>query len=182
MFKVLLLAAVVMAVGLSYEVRCQDATQRTQVLVAALDKTKYKKKEKKNISIEFYMDIKNEAVAKSNPAEYSGSYKGEDAGYQLDIQADSNGAVTGTGRDVVDFEAGTLRSFTLRDARIQGALLSGTKVYDNGQTESFEAVFTNRTVSSGKNPDTIESRDTTFGLGFIQSHGTWTNRVFLERK
>ena len=182
MFKVLLLAAIVMAVGLSYEVRCQDAAQRTQDLVAALDKTKYKKKEKKNISIEFYIDVKNDPVAKANPAEYTGSYRGEDAGYQFDLQAAANGSVTGSGRDVVDVDSGTSRSFTLRDAHIQGALLTGTKVYDNGQTENFEAVFTNRTVSSGKNANEITARDTTFGIGFIQNQGTWTNRVFLERK
>ena len=53
---------------------------RAQTLAAALDKNKYKKKEKHNIKIEIYIDIKNEPVAKSNPADYSGSYGGEDNG------------------------------------------------------------------------------------------------------
>ena len=183
MLKFLLLAVIIVSLGVSYEVMCQDSTQKTQELIAALDKTKYKKKEKKNISIEFYMDIRNEPVVKANPAEYSGSYRGEDASYQMDIQVPQSGSVTGSGRDMVDFDNGIARSFTLRDGHIQGALLTATKVYDNGQAEKFEAVFTNRTVSSGKNADTIENRDTTFGLGFIQTHGAnWTNRVFLERK
>ena len=182
MFKVLLLAAIVMAVGLSYEVRCQDTAQRTQELVAALDKTKYKKKEKKNISIEIYIDIKNDPIAKANPVEYTGSYRGEDQGYQLDLQAVANGTATGTGRDMVDSENAVSRTFTLRDAHIHGALLTGTKVYDNGQTETFEALFTNRTVSSGRNANEVTDRKTTFGIGFIQNQGTWTNRVFLERK
>ena len=182
MFKVLLLAAIIMAFGLSYEVRCQDTAQRTQELVAALDKTKYKKKEKKNVSIEIYIDIRNDPVAKANPAEYTGSYRGEDQGYQLDLQAAANGSVTGTGRDMVDSDNAASRTFTLRDAHIQGALLTGTKVYDNGQTEAFDALFTNRTVSSSRHANEVADRKTTFGIGFIQNQGTWTNRVFLERK
>ena len=168
MFKVLLLAAIIMAFGLSYEVRCQDTAQRTQELVAALDKTKYKKKEKKNVSIEIYIDIRNDPQVPK--------------GYQLDLQAAANGSVTGTGRDMVDSDNAASRTFTLRDAHIQGALLTGTKVYDNGQTEAFDALFTNRTVSSGRNANEVTDRKTTFGIGFIQNQGTWTNRVFLERK
>jgi len=187
MFKFLMIAAIIVSLGVSYEVICQDSSQRTQELAAALDKTKYKKKEKKkenvNISIEMYVDVKNQPIVKSNPAEYSGSYRGEDANYQLDIQVAPNGSATGSGRDLVDFDNGMARSFTLHDGQVHGALLTATKVYDNGQTEKFEAIFTNRTVSTGKNAETIENRDTTFGLGFIQSHGNdWTNRVFLERR
>jgi hypothetical protein len=59
---------------------------------------------------------------------------------------------------------------------------TGTKVYAGGQAEKFEAVFCNRTVSSGTNPDTITNRDTAYGLGFIQTNANWTNRVFLEFK
>jgi hypothetical protein len=75
-----------------------------------------------------------------------------------------------------------MAKFALRDARISGALLTGSKVYENGSTVPFEALFTNRTVSQGKNANEITSRETLFGLGFIQSEGQWTNRVFLEGK
>lgn len=70
----------------------------------------------------------------------------------------------------------------LKDAPIKGALLTATKVFENGETVKFEAVFNNRTVSRGKNPNSIESRETKFGLGFIQSHSEWITRVFLELK
>jgi hypothetical protein len=80
MLRISLLIAVIFFVGLSAEVYAQDS--RTQELAAALDKTKYKKKEKKNISIEFYIDIKNEAVVRA-PADYAGSYDSDDSGNTL---------------------------------------------------------------------------------------------------
>ena len=187
MLRFTLLIAVVMFVGLSVDVYAQDANARTSELVAALDKTKYKKKEKKNISIEFYLDIKNEAVVRA-PSDYAGSYDGGESANSLSLQVDTSGAASGSGYD-------TLRdrrlNFTLKDASIRGALLTGTKVYEDGEQRPFEAVFVNRTVSTGKNAETIESRDTKFGIGFIVTNSssdesgktdTWTNRVFLMRR
>jgi len=190
MFRTLLVMTLVVFVGLACDVYAQDATQKTQQLVAALDKTKYKKKEKANISIEIYVDVKNEAVVR-DPSEYAGTYECD--GYRLTLQVTKDGIATGEGYDSVGPES-RQSNYTLRDGRIQGALLTATKVYDNGKAEPFEAVFTNRTVSTGKNANQIDSRETLFGLGFIQSHGSvttdgntknvqeWTNRVFLERK
>src|SRR5438067_12317116 len=66
--------------GLGAVVYAQDAGQRTHDLVAALDKTKYKKKEKQGFSVEVYVDVKNEPVLKKNPSEYSGTYKDDDGG------------------------------------------------------------------------------------------------------
>ena len=162
-----------------------DAAQKTQNLVASLDKTKYKKKEKRNIVVEVYVDIKNEAVVKSNPADYAGSYVSDGDDYRLDLRV-SGGKIEGSGTDLY-FENSDLakqqrRNFTLRDARIEGALLTATKVYENGQTQKFEAVFVNRTAVAGKNPNEIETRITQYGLGFIESNDSMTNRVFLEFK
>ena len=66
-----------------------------------------------------------------------------------------------------------------------------TKFYENGEQRRFEAVFVNHTVASGENANEITSRDTKFGIGFIET-GTWsdpqnrtmnqTTRVFLERR
>ncbi|HUR99848.1 MAG TPA: hypothetical protein VMZ26_17415 [Pyrinomonadaceae bacterium] len=179
MFRISLLFAVVLFVGLSCEVYAQDAGQRTRELVTALDKTKYKKKEKANISIEVYVDIKNEAAVREDPTAYSGNYGSEE--YRMTLSVAKDGSVTGDGYDVVG-ENMRRMNFTLRDARIQGALLTGTKVYEGGSPQPFEGVFTNRTVSTGKNVNQIDSRETLFGFGFIQTNGSWTNRVFLERR
>ena len=180
MLRYLVVVALVMFVCVSVDTYAQDAGQRTRELTAALDKTKYKKKEKANVSIEIYIDIKNQAAVRDNPADYAGHYQSD--GYQLDLQVSKDGTASGEGFDLRAF-SGERTRFTLRDARIQGALLTGTKVYDGGQTEAFEAVFVDRTVSTGKNANQIESQQKMFGLGFIQTNGpTWTNRVFLEKR
>ena len=179
MMRIPLLLALVLFVGLSCEIYAQDAGQRTRELVAALDKTKYKKKEKANISIEVFVDIKNEAAVRSDPTEYSGSYDSED--YRMTLSVSKDGSATGEGYDLVGDNARRM-NFTLRDARIQGALLTGTKLYDGRAPQPFEGVFTNRTVSTGKNVNQIDSRETLFGIGFIQTNSSWTNRVFLERR
>jgi len=188
MFKLILLIALVVSIGFESRVVAQDAGQRTKDLVAALDKTKYKKKEKANISVEVYVDVKNDPIAKANPAEYSGFYEAD--GYRLELSVRGDGSATGSGFDTF-IDSGKQMNFTLRNAHVDGALLSATKVYDNGQERSFEAVFVNRTSRSGTRPDVITTSETKFGIGFVQygdktvaanNGDSWTNRVFLEKK
>lgn len=179
----------VFCVGATTGVFAQDTAQKTQDLIAALDKTKYKKKEKKNITIEIYVDVKNEPVVKKNLSEYAGLYISDGSGYRLELRIASNGLIEGSGYDIVIGDDSQMLNFTLKDARIEGALLTGTKVFENGETQKFEAVFANRTVVSGKNKDEISTRNTSYGIGFIQSQtqsatalseDSMTNRVFLE--
>jgi hypothetical protein len=175
----MLSALFILCLGLTSAARAQDAQAKTAELTAALGKTKYKKKEKKNISIEVFVDIKSEAVVKSDVREYSGVYEAE-SDYRLELRVSGGDKVEGNGYD--SFSNSKRQNFTLKDARIEGALLTATKVYENGETLKFEAVFNNRTVQTGKNPNQIENRETKYGLGFIQSYADWTNRVFLELK
>jgi len=178
MLKTLLAAAFLFCVGLTFSANAQTAGERAQTLATALDKTKHKKKEKKDISIEIYIEIKNETAVRQDPSEYSGLYAA--GGYKLYLRVAKDGSATGTGSDNLQ-DRGNQIGYTLRDARVQGALLTATKVYENGETQSFQAVFVNRTTSSGTKPDNITGREASFGLGFIQNAGAWTNRVFLER-
>lgn len=186
MLRISLAAALALFVVVSCDVYAQDSGRKTHELVAALDKTKYKKKEKANVSIETYIDIKNEAAVR-DPVDYGGNYESEDSGWSLSLHVERGGMVTGSGFDAIDGETNRRRSFVLKDATINGALLAGTKFYENGEQRKFEAVFVNRTVASGKNANEIASRDTKFGIGFIET-GTGADaqngarRVFLERR
>lgn len=179
--KFILVVAFILCIGFGSEIYAQNAQQKTQDLIAALGKTKHKKKEKKNFSFERYIDIKSEAVVKNNPAEYTGIYESPDAGFRLELRVSSDGRAEGSGFDT-NFLNSEKQSFTLRDARIEGALLTATKVYAGGATEKLEAVFNNRTIVEGKNPNEIESRETKYGLGFIIIREDYNNRVFLESK
>jgi hypothetical protein len=179
MLRLSLAAALALFVVASSDVYAQDSGQKTRELVAALDKTKHKKKEKPNVSIETYIDIKNQAAVR-DPVDYAGSYESEDRGWGLSLHVEPGGVATGSGFDAMNGETNGRRSFVLRDATIDGALLAGTKFYEDGEQRRFEAVFVNHTVASGKNANEITSRGTKFGIGFIEP-GTQSVRVFLER-
>lgn len=172
-------ACLVFCTALGSSVFAQSAGQKTQDLITALSKTKYKKKEKRGVSIELYVDVKSEAVVKNNVREYAGIYQTSAADYRLELRVASDGKVEGDGYDA-EFNDARKLNFTLKDARIEGALLTATKVYADGGTKKLEAVFNNRRVVEGKNPNEINSREAKYGLSFIDSWGTITNRVFLE--
>jgi hypothetical protein len=187
MLKIGLMAAFLVCVGLSGFSFGQDAGPRASELAAALDRTKYKKKDKPNVSIEFYIEIRNEPALRASASEYAGIYESE--GCRLNLQVGRGGSVIGEGHDSA-WENSRGGNYTLKDARIDGAMLSGTKVYENGESKPFEAVFVNRTISNGKNEDQTDTRDTSFGIGFVDSYTrsskdgmqSYTNRVFLERR
>jgi hypothetical protein len=178
MFKLSVLIVLMAVLALAGEVRAQDASQKTRELVAALDKTKYKKKEKANVSIEVFVDVKNEPALRSDVTEYSGLYESD--GYAMQLNVGRDGTASGTGYD--SFMGADKMNFTLKDARVAGALLTATKVYEKGNEQPFEAVFVNRTSRRGANPQNINAASTEFGIGFIQNwNSESTNRVFLKR-
>lgn len=184
MFRKVILAVCIAVIGLigGVHIYGQDAG----TLAAGLDKNKYKKKDKSkngvSVSIEIYIDIKNEPVVKQ-PAEYSGRYADEHGGFGLDLRVASDGSAEGSGFDTINGDMnGSKMDYTLKNARVQGAVLTADKVFADGTSERLEAVFVNRTTLAGKNVDNIETRDTKFGLGFVQKNAKWTNRVFLEAK
>jgi tRNA 2-selenouridine synthase SelU len=127
----------------------QNTEQKTQDLIAALGKTKYKKKEKKNFSSESFIDVKSEAVIKNNVQDYAGVYHSQKriAGLNSEFR------VTAKWKEAVMImilHNSRKLSFTLKDALIEGALLTATKIYATGETKKLEAVFNNRTITQEK--------------------------------
>jgi len=179
MFKSLSFLLVSFMIGV-VAINAQDAGAQANALISQLDKVKEKRKEKKDLVIETYLEIKNTAATRK-PAELSGRYAEENGSYSLDLQVSGDGTATGSGTDTLGVEA-RIAGFKLRDARVQGSLLTGTKVYDDGRTEPFEAAFVNRTVREGKTSADAAVTSTAFGIGFIQKAQNWTSRVFLEKK
>jgi hypothetical protein len=179
-FTGIVIISCILALGLIGTVHAQDTGKRTDELVAALDKTKSKSKEKRGLKIEVYVDVKNEAVAKQNVADYSGTYTDENDMHRLLLNVSSDGRVLGSGYD--DEEEGKRQSFTLRDARIDGALLTATKIYANGSTEKLEAVFANRRVRSGTNEKSATETEAAFGVGYVHTIDSMTTRFFLKKQ
>ena len=134
-----------------------DARQRARELAASFSKSKHVVKERRGVRVEKFKEVRSEPVFKQNAADYSGEYEA-DSEYPLSIRVEAGGGVEASGYEPAPQGP---RRFTLRGARLAGALLTATKVYDDGSTEKFEAVFINRTERN--RPD--DPGSTEFGLG-----------------
>lgn len=138
----------------------QDASARARELADAFSKRKHEVKEKRGIRVEKFKEIRSEPAPKSDARLYSGEYEAEHGALSLKVYTDGRAEAAGTEPDA-DFSR--TRSFTLKNARVEGALLTGTKVYADGSSEPFEGVFINRTDrDSPTDPGT-----TRFGLGVL---------------
>jgi len=165
-----------LAVSLTLALTTTAAPQRATEIAGAFSKTKHKQKERYGVKKSLYVDVRSRAEIRPL-AQYSGHYS-TDFDYTLTLQVRADGVVTGSGTD--------RGAFTLRNARVQDALLTATKVYANGATEPFEGAFLTRTVRSGTAPDRITSESSAFGLGVVNVDvavaGNVLDKIFYERK
>ena len=165
----------------SLPVRAQtvSSSARSAELAAQFNKNKHVVKVKRGSAFEKFKDVRAEPAFRSNPASYSGTYEG-DFGFILRLQVQPNGRVEGSGADPLG-DTNVRRTFVLRDARIDGSLLVGTKVYSGGASEKIEGVFINRTTRESATDRGV----TLFGLGVIsqprQVSGQTIERLFYER-
>jgi hypothetical protein len=153
-------AAIVLSfvAGFSFaEAHAQTASEESQQIAALFNKNKHKIKEKKGIRVETFFEVKNEPVVKSDAAAYSGRY-GTDVGNWFELKVGAGGQIEASGTEP---SPQGKRRFTLKDAKIEGALLTGNKIYEDGTSEKFEAAFINRTIRTGQN----DPGTTVFGLG-----------------
>ena len=98
--------------------------------------------------------------------------------YTLSIKVAADGSAEASGFD--PGPAGP-RKFTLRGGKITGALLTGTKVYEDGSTEKLEGVFINRTERDSPS----DAGSTEFGLGVVfdtpkAAEGFELNKLFYR--
>lgn len=159
--------------------RAQDADARARELASRFDKSKHKVKEKRGIRVEVFLEMRGEPAPRANPADYSGAYESE-PGYAFDLRVSPDGGAEGVGHE--PSPAGP-RRFKLRDARVNGAVLAGAKVYDDGSTERFEGVFLNLSVRNSH----ADKGTTLFGLGAVfdppKAHGGFeVSRLFYALK
>ena len=150
---------------------------RTEEITASFNKYKNVVKEKYGARKEKYKDVRAVSVVKQNVREYSGVYDVSDLGYVINIQVGPEGRVHADGYEKPS------RSFKLENARIEGALLTGTKVYHDGAVEKFEGVFMTRTVRNSPTDTGV----TTFGLGVVlgtpvEFGGITYDKLFYETR
>ena len=153
-----------------------SSQSRAQTIAAAFNKQKHAVKEKYGVRREKYKDVRSEPAIRQNIRDYSGVYEVGELGYLINIQVGSDGRVQANGHE-------NGRTFTLENAKIEGALLTASKVYQNGTTDRFEAVFLNRTDRNSPTDPGV----TTFGLGVVlatpvELNGLTYHKMFYQLK
>ena len=147
-------------------------------MAATFTKHKSVVKEKRGVRTEKYKDVRAEPVARPNARDYTGVYEVPDLGFLINIQVSNDGSIQADG-----FEQGRSRAFKLENAKIEGALLTASKVYQDGTTDRFEGVFLNRTSRDSATATGV----TTFGLGVnlstpVEINGITYQRMFYQLK
>ena len=163
---------------------CQEsnAQRRTQEIVASFNKEKYAVKEKYGVRKEKYKKVLSEPVIKQNIKDYSGVYEVSDLGYLINIQIGSDSSVKATGSEPANGGTRQVRRFRLEGTNITGAMLTATKVYEDGATEKFEGVFINRSEFNSPTDNGVSA----FGLGVVgnpvEFAGVTFDKLFYQLK
>jgi hypothetical protein len=161
-----------------------DVQKKTDEIVASLNKKKEMVKEKYGVRKEKYKEVRCEPVVKADPSEYSGMYEASDlgSGLSLSIRVGNDGRVDASGYEPAETGVKEARQFALRNARVEGALLTAEKVYADGAVEKFEGVFIKRTVLNSSTDDGVSS----FGLGVVGRriviNGSTIDKLFYQLK
>ena len=148
----------------------QTPGARAQMLAGEFSKFKDRTKTRDGVSHRKYAEVVSEPWV-ATLRDYRGTYASPDDFAYLNLAIDASGRVTGEGRD--------REHFTLRDVAVADALLTGTKVYQNGKTAPFEAAFLKRSARTSPN----EAFTTRYGVGFLAEEAhNYELRVFAEKQ
>lgn len=173
------LALAVMSMPVIGQPVAASAQARTQVIAASFSKFKNVSKEKYGVRKTKYLRVQSEPAIKANPADYSGTYQVADFGFRLELRVNRDGSFAGNGYEPLG--ENVQRSFVLRNGKVDGALLTATKVYADGKSEAFEGAFMNRSVYESP----TDKGTTIFGFGMlgkpITLHGLTIDRFFFEK-
>ena len=169
---------IVLSIACVASVVAQQLSSQTKAreIAAAFTKNKHAVKEKYGVRMEKYKDVRSEPAVKSNISDYSGVYEVQDLGYLINVQIASDGRIEASGSE-------NSRAFKLENAKIDGSLLTATKVYSDGAREKFEGSFLNRTDRNSPTDPGV----TIFGLGVVlttpfEVNGLTYDKLFYQLK
>lgn len=153
-----------------------STNSRAQQLAASFNKHKDVVRQKFGVTRDKYLDVRSEPLVRRDIRDYAGTYEVADFGFAIDLTIAPDGSVQVRGSDDRD-------DFRLENANIENAVLTARKVYANGATEPFEAVFLTRTEQRTRNGP----ESTTVGLGVIlkkpfEYSGNTFDRLFYQLK
>lgn len=164
-------------------VKAQDSEvqKRTQDLKTLLNKEKNKSAEKGGVRKGKYKEIRNEAVVKKNLRDYAGVYEVSGLGYTVEIRVTNDGKIEANGSEPKDGNPQQGRRFRLENVKVEGALITAAKIYEDGTTEKFEGVFINRLIREGSSPEQAKYTEIAFGLGVVGIDVKVFDEITLDR-
>ena len=172
-----------MTLGATHTVDGRPSTLgRVQEILARFDKRKHKNKQRPGMRDERFVEVHGEADPRADVREYAGTYEERTLGETIELRVGGDGRVEAFGTEAVE---GKARRFTLRDVRIDGALLFATKVYEDGAAAPFDGLFMKLERAEGISPQEIQRRSTAVGFGVVEQRqfsGGTLDRLFYERK
>jgi hypothetical protein len=173
--KKIFFITIVFGFACSINAYTQTPKDKAEQLASEFNKEKNKQKEKNGQVTEKHVTVEAKPDYRENTGTYAATYEMEGpdqfitltqnaAGeWQADFTEKKDGAIVSVGK--------------LKDVKIREALLTGTFVFANGKTQSFEAVFINRFVNS---------EPSSKGLAFKQvlslSNGMIVDKAFYKRR
>jgi hypothetical protein len=171
------LAVLTLSATTAYSQQSVDA--RTRAIVASFNKSKHVVKSRHGVTREKYKDIRSEPALRSDAASYTGTYKVYGLEFALALRVAHDGSVEGNGTEPLDGNPALARTFTI-SGRVDGALLTATKIYSNGARERLEGVFINSTSRESPN----DTGTTMFGIGVVSGlrdiGGVTTDKLFYQ--
>ena len=151
----------------------QSAKQKAEQMASEFNKEKHKTKEKNGVVTKKDVKVEARPDSRQNVGEYAATYELEGMGQYLTLD---NSSGSWKGLFTESKEGKTNTTGTLKNIRIEDALLTATWVNNDGKEKPFEAVFITR---SG---DGYESR----GIGIKQevqlSNGWNFDKAFFKRQ
>ena len=185
MFRYAILLALIAITWTSSVYAQKSVSERTQDLIAQLDKTKSKKKNKGGVERELFVEVKFVPTPEGDIRDFSGKYlssqdprDGLTRGLEMEVAAD--GSVSGKGYDLMSIEGGR-EYFTLKDARVSDSLLTATRVFRD-RSEPFDAVFVIATRRDGTTRKDAKVTKTAVGIAYMHNMPEGgTVRAFLEK-
>lgn len=151
------------------------AQSRIDQIASDFSKLKHQTKTKKGASTTKFKEVVAEPWQAGSMHAYAGHYRSLGDPMHLDLHVGADGAVSAHGTDPEPFE--------LHGARIEAAVLSGTKTYRDGRREPFEGGFLKRSDRSAPG----ERFTTRYGIGMLVDAPEGTGiigltRIFLEKR
>ena len=177
--RTLALAILLAVFAATATTRQLSSQSRAQQLAAAFSKHKQRQVATRGVSKVKYKDVRTQPDVKQDIAEYSGVYQVTDLGDVIELRIGSDGRIQAHGHDSDQ----PSRTFAIENAKIQGAVLTGTKTYRDGATERFEGVFMTRTERNAPDDPGL----TTTGLGVVlarprEANGITYDKLFYQLK